>query len=214
MLKKIADKILWKKQDKKDLKEFRNNRQSFQQYIEYVGFQTHLPALHIIKQNNIHKYREQYGFRTFVETGTFLGDMVEAQRNHFAKVYSVELAEELHKKAVKRFENYQNVTILQGDSGVVLKTLITEIKEPALFWLDGHYSAGITAKADKDTPIMEELNTILDAPLSHGIMIDDARLFVGKDDYPTINEIVNFVAQKDPERTVAIADDIIRIFKK
>ncbi|MGK6350879.1 hypothetical protein [Parapedobacter sp. DT-150] len=174
--------------------------------------ETDLPALHIIKQNNIHKYRKAYGFKVFIETGTYLGDMVEAQRNHFEKIYSIELGEDLHQRAVKRFAAFPHVKILQGDSGVVLKDLLMEINEPALCWLDGHYSAGITAKGEKNTPILAELEVLLTAAPDHGILIDDARLFTGEGDYPSIDELSSFVMHKDSKRRVTVADDIIKIF--
>ena len=58
----------------------------------------------------------------------------------------------------------KNVELLHGDSGTELGNVMNKINQPALFWLDGHYSAGVTAKGDKDTPIYEELVCILNAP--------------------------------------------------
>ena len=115
--------------------------------------------------------------------------MVEAQRNHFEKIYSIELSEKLFNRAKKRFKDYSHITILHGDSGIVLNKLIPEIDKPALFWLDGHYSGGITAKGEKECPVPEELKTILKSSLPHIILIDDARLFNGTHDYPTIEQI-------------------------
>ncbi|HMI05708.1 MAG TPA: hypothetical protein VK541_24685 [Pedobacter sp.] len=212
MLKKIIGALSLSSEDKRSLKLLKENKESFDQFIEYLGFKTNLPSLHIIKQNNIHAYRDQLKFTVLVETGTYLGDMVEAQKAYFEQVYSVELDETLHKRAVERFKADPGVKILQGDSGVVLKSLLEKLHVPALFWLDGHYSSGITAKSDKNTPILNELEAILGSALYHGILIDDARLFVGKDDYPTVDELCDFVKAKDPARTVTVADDIIRIF--
>jgi hypothetical protein len=42
----------------------------------------------------------------------------------------------------------------------VLPLIIKDLNEPAIFWLDGHYSSGITAKGDKICPIFEELDSI------------------------------------------------------
>ena len=105
----------------------------------------------------------------------------------------------------------QHITILQGDSGVVLNKLITEIDQLALFWLDGHYSGGITAKAEKECPVPEELETILKSSLPHVILIDDARLFNGTQDYPTIEEIKNIIEKSHSTYSLEIKDDIIRI---
>lgn len=76
----------------------------------------------------------------------------------------------------------------------MLKRIVNELKEPAIFWLDGHYSGGVTAKGDKFCPIYEELEAILDSNFNHIIIIDDLRSFVGQDDYPTISELREFVS--------------------
>ena len=54
--------------------------------------------------------------------------------------------------------------MIQGDSGIELMNLAARIDQPSLFWLDGHYSAEETAKGDKETPVIEELQHILDGP--------------------------------------------------
>ncbi|HLT08300.1 MAG TPA: hypothetical protein VK014_12290 [Cyclobacteriaceae bacterium] len=181
------------------------------QYLDYLSEETHLPVAHVVKQNNIRKYQQMYNFQVFVETGTFLGDMVEAQKKYFKKIISVELGEDLYRKAVQRFQHDPHVTLLQGDSGLRLKEVVATLDEPALFWLDGHYSAGITAKADKNTPVLEELKTIFSSSLPHGILIDDARHFVGQEDYPSIDELCFLVKELAPQRKVEVADDIIRV---
>jgi hypothetical protein len=146
-----------------------------------------------------------------IETGTYLGDMVEAQRNHFKRIYSIELSEKLFNRAKKRFKDHPQITILNGDSGIVLNKLIPDIDKPALFWLDGHYSGGITAKAEKECPVPEELEAILKSQMPHIILIDDARLFNGTNDYPTINEIKSIIAKSGKEYLVEVKDDIIRL---
>lgn len=170
-----------------------------------------LPPPHIVKQKAIEEYRRNFQTRVLVETGTYLGDMVEAQRGHFEKIYSIELSEKLFIKAKKRFKEYRQIKILQGDSGVVLNKLMTEIDKPALFWLDGHYSGGITAKADKECPVPEELETILKSSLPHVILIDDARLFNGTHDYPTMNEIDEIIKISNRSYFMETKDDIIRL---
>ncbi|HLW20818.1 MAG TPA: hypothetical protein VKX33_10855 [Cyclobacteriaceae bacterium] len=208
MIKKLFRSL--QKEDK-DLQTYLNNKEAVDQYLEYLSWGTHLPVAHVVKQNNIRKYQEAYQYQVFVETGTFLGDMVEAQKAHFKKIISIELGEDLYQKAVERFKNDAQVSLLQGDSGIMLKQVVQDIDEAALFWLDGHYSSGITAKSDKNTPIVEELKTILNSPIAHGILIDDARHFIGKDDYPSIDEICFLVKENSPQRKVEVADDIIRI---
>jgi len=170
-----------------------------------------LPPPHIVKQMAIEEYRTKFPTEILVETGTYLGEMVEAQRDHFKKIYSIELSKKLFNRARKRFKDHLHVKILQGDSGTVLNTLINEIGTPALFWLDGHYSEGITAKGEKECPVPEELNAILKSSLPHIILIDDAQLFNGTHDYPTIEQIIEIIRSNNRQYLVEIKDDIIRL---
>ena len=73
-----------------------------------------LPPPHIVKQMAIEEYRKKFHAEILVETGTYLGDMVEAQRNRFKKIYSIELSERLFKKAKKRFKAFPNIKILHA----------------------------------------------------------------------------------------------------
>lgn len=169
------------------------------------------PPPHIVKQMAIEEYRKKFQTNILVETGTYLGDMVEAKRNSFEKIYSIELSEKLFTRAKKRFKDYPQINILHGDSGIVLNKLVNEIDKPALFWLDGHYSGGITAKAEKECPVPEELKAILKSPLPHIILIDDARLFNGTHDYPTVEEISNIVIKNGKNYFLEVKDDILRL---
>jgi hypothetical protein len=169
------------------------------------------PASHATKQKVIAEYQRRSGYTTLVETGTYLGDMVEAQKTNFEKIISIELSADLFHKANERFKDDQHVVIVHGDSGKLLAEILQGIVEPAIFWLDGHYSGGMTAKGDKACPVFEELEAILGIPnLDHIILIDDARCFIGMGDYPTLHALTKFVKEKNPECQVEIKDDIIR----
>ncbi len=170
------------------------------------------PPPHIIKQLAINKYQRISNYSSFVETGTFLGDMIEAQMNNFSQLYSIELSEPLYLKAKKRFQGSPKVEIRNGDSGTVLVSLAKEIAKPCIFWLDGHYSGGFTAKGDKDCPIIEELDAIFNgSKLKHIILIDDARLFVGMNAYPTIEELKNYLTSRSIHYHLNIENDIIAL---
>jgi len=169
------------------------------------------PPPHIVKQMAIEEYQQKFNTKILVETGTYLGDMVEAQRDRFDKIYSVELSKKLFQRAVKRFKTYSHINILNGDSGIVLNKLLPGIDTPALFWLDGHYSGGITAKGSKECPVPEELEAILKSDLPHIILIDDARLFDGTHDYPTLDEIKQLYKKSNRDHSLTVKDDIIRL---
>lgn len=169
------------------------------------------PPPHIVKQKVIEEYAAKTGVGVLVETGTYLGDMVEAQKNRFTKIYSIELSERLYKKAQKRFRGNENIILLQGDSGIKIAEVVKELTGPAIFWLDGHYSGGITAKAEKECPVPEELNAIFNSPSDHIILIDDARLFNGTHDYPTIKQVQMIMQHHRKNYILENTDDIIRL---
>lgn len=174
-----------------------------------------VPPPHGIKQGVVKKYARTYNCQLFFETGTYLGDMIQVVKDDFKHIYSVELSEQLYRQAQLRFKNNNNITLLQGDSGKVIREVLKQIRESCLFWLDAHYSGGITATGNKNSPIIEEINTILKHSIkNHVILIDDARMFVGKDGYPELSEVKETVAMLRPELNITVEKDIIRIVKE
>ena len=167
-----------------------------------------IPVPHEVKQLTILTYATGEEASVFVETGTFLGDTIWEQRHHFRQLYSIELSRDLFEKARRRFASVENVKLLHGDSGDELRKVIAELKSPALFWLDGHYSGEGTAKGQLECPILEELRHVFGSPFQHTILIDDARLFVGEHDYPTIAELKQFVREHG-NHSIRIQNDII-----
>ena len=167
---------------------------------------------HVFKQETLREYARRFHLDAFIETGTYLGDMVYATRNLFDDIYSIELSPELYDRARLRFNGYKHIWNLKGDSTVVLPDLLLRLGKPALFWLDGHYSAGVTARGDKNTPILEELNHIFSHSItSHVVIIDDARMFTGQSDYPTLEQLKQFVSSNGPNYECEVANDLIRI---
>jgi len=170
-----------------------------------------LPAPHQLKQIIIESYQKKYKYNILVETGTYLGHMVEAERRNFKTIYSIELDDNLWKNAVEKFRKYSHINILYGDSGKMLNKVTLQLNEPGIFWLDGHYSGEGTAKGDKECPIYGEIDAIFkEKKFDHILLIDDARLFVGKADYPTIPELTKYVQAKDPRYNALVETDVIR----
>ena len=172
------------------------------------------PPPHIVKEELIKNFAQTFNTPILIETGTYLGDMVYAMKQSFSKIISFELDHKLATQAQKRFANDNHIDIVQGDSGKLLGDYLATINEPCLFWLDGHYSGGITAKGALETPIKNELAFILSHPIDgHVVLIDDARCFTGENDYPTIDELKNFVAERKPNHKFSVEHDAIRIHK-
>jgi len=163
------------------------------------------------KHHVVSEYQEKYDHAVFIETGTYKGDMVNAQLHNFSKIVSIELGRHLYRRACRRFAEDYNVTILRGDSGVLLYHIMRKLHEPAIFWLDAHFAGGITAGAKKRVPVMKELEAIFSSPFTHVILIDDARWFDGTNHFPTIEDLTKYVSRVRPELSVSVKDDIIRI---
>jgi len=173
-----------------------------------------VPPPHLVKQKTVKEYAKKFYVDTLVETGTFLGDMVYVNRRTFSKIFSIELDRNLCEQAKKRFVRFPHISIMYGDSAEVLSRILADITRPCLFWLDAHYSGGITAKGKLETPIMQELRRILNHPIAeHVILIDDAREFVGQKDYPTIAQLRHLILEKRPNWVFEVKNDIIRIHK-
>lgn len=168
-------------------------------------------APHPIKMMVVGSYLKQFSIDDFVETGTYLGDTLGNIARSGVRCTSIELSQELYEAARKRFNGYKNVRLVQGDSGQRLPELLKEINKPVLFWLDGHYSAGITASAETHTPISAELQAILSHSVKeHVILIDDARCFDGRNDYPYLDDLLR-VIREEGSYSAEVSVDIIRL---
>lgn len=148
--------------------------------------------------------------RVFVETGTYYGDTVAAIKDMYAKVISIEVDETLYKKACARFANDKNVRITQGDCASEMPAILATLQEPAVFWLDGHYSGGETGKGEVEDPILISLNQIAAHPVrDHVIFIDDARTFDGREGRPDISAVFNCIKKIDSRYIIRVQNDII-----
>lgn len=165
-----------------------------------------------IKHARIRNHAQRVAAQTLVETGTFYGDTLFALRDDFQSLHSIELAPELHRLAGQTLGHLHHIHLHLGDSAVVLPLLLSQLKLPVLFWLDGHFCAGPSARSDRDTPVTSELACLLTRPTGHDVvLIDDARLFNGQDDYPSLDSLRAYVVGHRPDATFTVEDDIICI---
>lgn len=173
------------------------------------------PPPHSIKQSIIKEYARNHQCRVFFETGTYLGGMIEAVKNHFQQIYSIELSPSLAQRACEWFRNEKHIHIMQGNSAKLLPDTIKKISKPCLFWLDAHYSGEGTAISEKRCPILEELSSILTHPVkNHVVLIDDAREFTGKEGYPHMYILLDYIREIRSDLTIRVVTDIIRITKE
>lgn len=204
MFKELLRNTSWQRR-RRELREMR-------QYWRWLKEGRPVPPPHTAKQMVIKEAVHRYRLRCFVETGTYLGDMVEAMLQTCPTLYSIELCPRLCAAARKRFAPHPGVQILEGDSAQTLPLLLEKIDQPTAFWLDGHFSEGITARAEKDTPIETEIKAILRHKTpGHVILIDDAHEFTGDTDYPSLAQLKATLHSLRPELRFEVADNIIRI---
>jgi hypothetical protein len=124
----------------------------------------------------------------FIETGTGRGDGVKkALRSLFKKIYSIELSEKRYEICKRRFKmeiQKGQVELFLGNSVNCLAQILKQVDSRATFWLDAHSGGPMTgsAKGDIGVPLIKELDLISRHHIkSHTILIDDVRLFGGKD---------------------------------
>jgi hypothetical protein len=168
------------------------------------------PSPQLLKQYVVREYGRRFHASTLVETGTYLGEMIEATAASFDQLYSIELDRALHARAVVRLGHLRNVSLFLGDSGELLGDVLSRVDGRCLLWLDGHYSGGVTARGSEESPVRRELEHIGAAGrFGDVILIDDARCFDGRNGYPTVAETADFL-QRRMNLVVSVAEDIIR----
>lgn len=185
----------------------------YRRHIIKHGFLMPLPPF--IKRSIILRYALDHHCKTLVETGTQYGDTPYLFRDKFDTIYTIELSSSLAAMARKRFRRFPHIKVIEGDSGERVAELLPMLQSKTLFWLDGHYSAGLTARGATDCPIYAELQSIADlCPVPYVILIDDARCFGCDKDYPSLTDVEAFVRSELPNHYMGVNNDIIHLIPR
>ena len=113
----------------------------------------------------------------FIETGTHKGDTILSLEKYFSKLYTIEFSEKFY-NYTKNLYNGNKINFILGDSSIVFESLLPNIKDKCIFFLDGHWSSGDTGRSAKDCPLNEEITHINNLFQNEAIIIiDDFRLF-------------------------------------
>ncbi len=177
-----------------------------------------------LQRNFLSDLKQTFSLTTFVETGTYLGATTDVARSVFSEVHSIELSTELHEKARERFLGDSRVHLYQGDSATNLSQVVRNIEGASLLWLDAHYSEGITACGKTNTPILEELGTIVkNGHQNPVILIDDLRIFQKPTqappansslyNYPSLMEVYAAILDIAPDYQLFVYGDIVLAFR-
>ena len=171
-----------------------------------------MPVPYFIRRAQLLQVGKRIGAEVVVETGTYRGDTTVFLARHFRETHTVEVVPELAQLARERFANQPSITVWDGDSSHVLRSLLPQLKGAVLFYLDGHDSGGVTGKGQKACPVREELEIIYGAGENMvSVVIDDARLFGTDPDYPTIDEVREWMEKLRPAASVRVEHDAIVI---
>ena len=116
-------------------------------------------------------------YSTFIETGTLDGETIFSMEPYFDLLYTIELSEKYFNNTRSKYKG-NKINFIFGDSSIVFETLLPNIKDNVIFFLDGHWSSGDTARGNKDCPLLEEIQHINNLYKNKAIIIiDDYRLF-------------------------------------
>lgn len=150
----------------------------------------------------------------FVESGTYLGGTVAFMRPYARRIVSVEIEPALYEAARRRFAGVANVELLLGDAATIVPEIVAALREPALVWLDGHFTGGVnsvTGEAVEPAPgILESLGK-LDLPRGMTVVVDDVRLFGRGDGFPPLDNLVLGARRAFPEAEIALGLDALVI---
>jgi hypothetical protein len=119
---------------------------------------------------------------TWVETGTYKGDMARHLAESAQRIITLEPDMQLYKLAKQRLAAYPNIEVVNGTSEEALPKILPNLHGPVNFWLDGHYYpfVAMTYRGAEDTPIRQEL-ALIEAHLSHlvplRVIVDDMHCF-------------------------------------
>ena len=141
---------------------------------------------------------------------------------YFDSIYTIELAPLYYEKVQEEFKSNPTIHCYLGDSAKVLPTILPTIEGKILFWLDGHYSGGSSAKGDSNTPILKELLAIKESGIKDAvILVDDMRIFSYQNiptldetllGYPTVQELFRAIKEINPDYVTVIYGDTALAF--
>ena len=160
--------------------------------------------------------KAQTGADRFIETGTYMGGTAMWAARNFPHVTSIELDEDLHRSAKERLKSFQNVDLRFGQSQEEIVRIVPALTQPAIFWLDAHWSGKNTAGEDLECPVLEEISVVDSGSTQHVILIDDASLFFNPpppphkpSHWPTIGNMTEQLRMKFPDAYICVLDDVI-----
>jgi hypothetical protein len=160
--------------------------------------------------------KEAYRIKNFIETGTYSGDTAYWASQVFEQVLTIEYSQFIYEKAAQKYTHINNIEFLYGDTRQQLSNIIQDLNTPSLFWLDAHWSGGLTYGETDQCPLIEEIEIINNSDHEHFIFIDDARLFMSPpplplamEQWPEITTVLKALNSSKNSRYLVIIEDVI-----
>jgi hypothetical protein len=158
--------------------------------------------------------QKEFGIKCFVETGTYKGGTAKWAAQWFEQVITIELSETWYERAKVALAPYQNIEILFGDTRHHLAQIAPTLP-PSIIWLDAHYSAGETAGADDQCPLLGEIEALTPSWDRLFVLVDDARYFLAPppppqniSQWPSMVHVANAL-DRGANRFIATFEDVL-----
>lgn len=151
------------------------------------------------------------GLRRAVETGTFQGKGTRKLSNIFPSVVTIELSELWFEQTKHELADRDNIQFVLGDSRRALQEFVRS-DTATLYFLDGHWCGdNVSAGAESNCPLMDELSTLAAGHPDDCIVIDDVRYFLASPpppfrpgDWPSLADVVDALRAAHPSHHVTI----------
>ena len=167
-----------------------------------------------IPRQLISAIQENFRYKNFIETGTYMGATSIWASSLFEDVFTIEVNPKLSSQAAMFANGKSNIRFIHGDSSTELGKVSEKLEGSSLYWLDGHWCGGVE-KLTHECPLIHEL-TAINKKEQDIILIDDARFFMGivppphkAEEWPRIDEVVSLLKFKYPSHEIIIEYDII-----
>ena len=138
---------------------------------------------------------------TWVETGTFVGQTTRYLAKNFPVVHTIEASKEciiISKILSKRYS--KKIRFHEGTSEKCLDGVCSLLSGNVCFWLDAHYSSGITYRGEEKTSISSELK-IIEKNLKRFdtivVIIDDILACHLDSNYPSLDNYVDWARKNN-----------------
>ena len=184
------------------------------EYEEWLVAGMPMPAPDYARTLAVLTLAREHGISVFVETGTLIGSRVGAVLHDFREIHSVELSKELYSRCVGRFRGMSHVHLYNGDSGQILPDILSSVQERCLYFLDAHYSAGTTARGNRDSALEDEMSVIVPRLEKYDdvILVDDTYDLCGTNGYLTEESIASMIHTVKPGYRIEVKDYILRAY--